>query len=235
MQQLGLPGLTLADASRFDSFWPGPNATALEAVARLAGDGGEPVVFLHGPVNSGKTHLLKAAWRGVHERGLAAAYLPLDEALMLDPALIDGWGELRLVAIDAVERIARYGAWERALFRLAEEVRENGGTLLAAGRRPPDALGLGLPDLASRLAWGPIYSLVPLDDADLCELAAHLARARGLELPDAVARFLVRRISRDPGALADSMVRLDEAALAAQRRLTVPFVREVLFGGAGPR
>lgn len=235
MRQLGLPGLTLADATRFDAFWPGPNAPALEAVARAATGGDEPVLYLHGPAASGKTHLLKAAWREAHERGARAGYLPLDEALMLDPALIDGWGGLRLVAIDSVERIARYGAWERALFRLAEEVRENGGTLLAAGRRPPDALGLDLPDLASRLAWGPIYSLVPLDDADLCELAAHLARARGLELPDAVARFLVRRISRDPGALADSMARLDEAALAAQRRLTVPFVREVLFGGAGPR
>jgi len=233
MRQLGLPGLTLADASRFDAYWPGPNAVALEAVERLAGHGGEPVVFLHGPVNSGKTHLLKAAWREAHERGVAAGYLPLDEALMLDPALIEGWGELRLVALDAVERVAGYDAWERALFRLVEELRENGGSLLAAGLRPPRAIGLALPDLASRLAWGPTYSLVPLDDADLCGLAAHLARARGLELPDAVARFLVRRIARDPGALADSLSRLDEAALAAQRRLTVPFVRSVLFGSDG--
>lgn len=231
MRQLGLPGLTLADATRFDAFWPGPNAPALEAVARAATGGDEPVLYLHGPAASGKTHLLKAAWREAHERGARAGYLPLDEALMLDPALIEGWGTLELVALDALERIAGYAAWELALFRLLEELRERGGHVLAAGRQPPDRLRLGLPDLASRLAWGPVYSLAPLEDAELAALAAHLAHARGLELPETVARFLVRRLAREPGAIATALARLDEAALAAQRRLTIPFVSSVLFAG----
>lgn len=230
MRQLGLPGLTLADATRFDAFWPGPNAAALEAAERAAAGGDEPVLYVHGPAGSGKTHLLKAAWRTAHERGRRAGYLPLGEALMLDPALIEGWGGLEFVALDACERIAGYAAWELALFRLVEESRERGACVLAAGRLPPDRLQLKLPDLASRLAWGPVYSLTPLDDAGLAALAAHLARARGLELPQAVASFLVRRLARDPGALADAIERLDKAALAAQRRLTIPFARSVLLG-----
>lgn len=233
MHQLGLAGLTLADAARFEAFWPGPNAAALEAAVRAARGEGDRMVFLHGPQDSGKTHLLKAAWRGATERGKRAGYLPLDEALMLDPQLIEGWGELDLVCLDALERIARYRAWERALFRLAEELRERGAGLLAAARRPPDQLGLALPDLASRLGWGPVYALAPLDDAGLASLAVHLAQARGLDLPGPVAAFLVRRIERGPAGIARAVERLDEAALAAQRRLTVPFVRETLFGGGG--
>ncbi len=229
MRQLALAGLTLADADRFEDFWPGPNAAAFVAVERLAEGGREPIVFMHGPAGSGKTHLLKAAWRAVRERGARAGYLPLGEAAMLDPELVEGWGGLDFVALDAVDKIAGFTVWERALFRIAEELRERGATLLAAARQPPDALGLELPDLASRLAWGPVYALVPLDDEGLAALAAHLAGARGLELPKAAAAWLVRRLPRDPASIADAVARLDGAALAAQRRLTIPFLRSVFF------
>ncbi|MGH8427064.1 MAG: DnaA regulatory inactivator Hda [Gammaproteobacteria bacterium] len=232
MRQLGLRGLVLADAPNFETFWPGPNADACAAVERIAGGEREPATFLHGPAGAGKTHLLKAAWRAVQERDTRAGYLPLDQALMLDPSLIEGWGGLDFVALDAVERVAGFAVWEQALFRLVEELRERGANLLAASRRPPDGLGLKLPDLASRLAWGPVYALVPLDDAGLAALAVHLAGARGLELPGSVATFLVRRLERKPAVLAAAVARLDEAALAAQRRLSIPFVRSVLFDTA---
>lgn len=230
MRQLALPGLSLANASRFDTFWVGPNVSAYEAVKQAAEGQGDAVVFLHGTQGSGKTHLLRAAWRAATERGTRSGYLPMDQALMLDPALVEGWGALDLVCLDTLERIGRFGAWERALFRLLEELREHNAMVLAAGRHPPDRLGLELADLASRLAWGPVYGLAALDDAELASLAAHLAGTRGLELSQPVADFLVRRIERGPGQIAEAVARLDEAALAAQRRLTIPFVREILFG-----
>lgn len=229
-RQLALPGIALGDVARFDAFWPGPNAAAREAARHAAAGRSDPVVFLHGPSASGKTHLLKAAWRAATERGARSGYLPMDQALMLDPELIDGWGNLDLVCLDALERIAGFWAWERALFRLAEELRERDAILLAAARQPPDRLGLELADLASRLAWGPIYALTPLDDAGLADLAVHLAAARGLELSRPVADFLVHRLQRGPREVVLAMNHLDQAALAAQRRLTVPFIRETLFG-----
>lgn len=229
MEQLALHGLTLADATRFEDFWPGPNADVLAAVERLAHGTREPVAFVHGPGASGKTHLLKAAWRRARERGARAAYLPLGEAAMLDPELVEGWGELDFVAIDAVDRIAGFAAWERALFRMTEALRERRATLLAAARYPPDRLGLELPDLASRLAWGPVYALAPLDDGGLEALAVHLARARGLDLPDSAAAWMVKRLERDPASVNRAVERLDRAALAAKRRLTIPFLREVLL------
>ena len=233
MRQLGLSGLSLATATHFDTFWPGPNQAACAAARESAAGDGERIVFLHGPTGVGKSHLLKAAWRGAHERGATCAYLSFDDAYMLDPDLIEGWGALDFVALDALERIAGYAAWERALFRLLEALRERSAGWLAAGREPPDRLGLELPDLASRLAWGPIYSMQLLDEAELAALAVHVAGTRGLELPETVAQFLVARLARDPEAISEAVARLDEAALAAQRRLTIPFVREALFDAAG--
>ncbi|HEX5314907.1 MAG TPA: DnaA regulatory inactivator Hda [Gammaproteobacteria bacterium] len=229
MRQLGLPGLVLAEAPSLESFWPGANGDAAAAVQQMADGARIPMVFLHGPGGVGKTHLLKAAWRRAQEAGRRGGYLPLEQALMLDPALIEGWGELDFVALDGIEHVAGFALWQRALFRLSEELRERDAGLLVAARHPPDALGLELVDLASRLAWGPVYALAPLDDADLAALAGHLARTRGLKLPDAVANFLVRRIARDPQHVALAIARLDEAALAAQRRLSIPFARSVLL------
>ncbi len=58
-----------------------------------------------------------------------------------------------------------------------------------------------------------------------------MAAQRGLELGPEVAAFLLRRVRRDTHELAALVERLDAAALAAQRALTVPFVREVLEAG----
>jgi DnaA family protein len=51
---------------------------------------------------------------------------------------------------------------------------------------------------------------------------------RGLELPQETARWLQRRFPRDMHSLYGLLDTLDEAAIVAQRRLTVPFIRSVL-------
>jgi len=62
------------------------------------------------------------------------------------------------------------------------------------------------------------------------QLAALRLRAqqRGFELPDETARYLQRRLPRDLRSLFAVLDELDAAALAAQRRLTVPFIKDVL-------
>jgi DnaA family protein len=51
---------------------------------------------------------------------------------------------------------------------------------------------------------------------------------RGFDLPEETLRWLQRRYPRDMHKLYELLDTLDEAALVAQRRLTVPFIREVL-------
>lgn len=114
-------------------------------------------------------------------------------------------------------------------FRSLQSNSESGKTrLLITGDRPPRQLNLGLPDLASRLDWGQIYKLQPLSDEDKLQALQLRARLRGFELPEDVGRFLLKRLDREMRTLFMTLDQLDRASITAQRKLTIPFVKEIL-------
>ena len=69
------------------------------------------------------------------------------------------------------------------------------------------------------------------DEADRAAALQLRAGHRGLDLPDETALYLLRRMPRDMASLYALLDRLDLEALRAKRRLTVPFVRDVLNAG----
>jgi DnaA family protein len=231
--QLAL-NLRLRDDSSFANFLPGRNAevlACLEAIA--AGDpaertGGATSLVLWGARGAGKTHLLEALCRAAGEFGPAAAYVPLEEPRALAPAVFENLEDAPLVCVDDLDRVAGRCEWEAALFALYERLRARGGRLVASAAVAPAALGLALPDLASRLTAGWVYALVPLNDDDKLTALARRAHARGLELPEEVGRYVLTHYARDTHALFALLERADRAALAAQRRLTIPFLRTLL-------
>lgn len=223
MRQLPL-GVRLSDRARLASFAPGPNAEALEAVRVALAAQRRSVLWLWGPAGSGRSHLLQAACAEV----APSAYFPLRELAHLGAAALEGAGGLACIAIDDVGLIAGDPAWELALFYLHRECEAAGARLLLAADTPPALAGFRLPDLASRLAAADIRSLRPLDESAQREALKLRAGLRGLELPEETARYLQRRFPRDMGTLLDLLERLDVAALSAQRRLTVPFIRQAL-------
>ena len=85
--------------------------------------------------------------------------------------------------------------------------------------------------MRTRLASGQIWKLKPLTDEERLEAVQLRVRSRGIKLPEATARFLMRRVRRNPS---DVFILVDQlAALAASRskQLTVPFVRLALREG----
>ena len=119
--------------------------------------------------------------------------------------------------------------WEVAIFDLINRVRETGRTLLImSADQSPANLPVQLPDLASRLTWGEVYQLTPLNDHQKIEVLQKAAYQRGIELPDETANFLFKRLERDMKTLFNALEKLDQASLQAQRKLTIPFVKEIL-------
>lgn len=226
-EQLPLP-LRLSAAARFDNFVAGPNTEAVTAVRHMATEADAAVLFLSGAAGGGKSHLLQAACRQAVAGGADAAYLPFAEWGDLDRGVLEGLEHYALLAVDDLDVIAGRRDWEEALFHLFNRVREAGGRWLSAAYAAPDRLGLCLPELRSRLGWGSVYSLQTVDDAARLQILRVRAHERGLELPEDTAQFLLRRCPRDLPALMALLERLDTASLAAQRRLTVPFVQAVL-------
>lgn len=221
-------GLQLRDSARFDNFLPGPNAGAV-AAARACAGGGEPaLLFVWGAAGSGRSHLLQASCHHAAEAGMPVAFVPLDGEAALAPAMLQGLEQADLVCIDDLDRVAGNPDWERALFGLVNGVLEKQGRLLVSATAPPAECGLELADLQSRLCLSAVFQLQRLDDGQkLSVLQAH-ARARGMELGEEAGRYLLRHARRDMPALLAVLERLDRESLAAQRRLTVPFVRDVL-------
>jgi DnaA family protein len=231
-QQLSL-NLRLKDASSFGNFLAGPNREALEQLraavvqATTQANTKPTMIYLWGVEGAGKTHLLQAACRLAQELGIAPVYIPLADAVALEPSLLEGLEETPLVCLDDVERIAGHAEWEAALFSLVERRRSTGGMLAVGASVPPDRLGLKLPDLASRLAWGTTYAMQPLNDAQKLEAVRLRAQHRGFEMPEDVARYILSRYPRDLPSLFDLLDRIDRASLTQQRRVTIPFLRDL--------
>lgn len=226
-------GLTLRESARFASYFPGQNEEAVNSLRASAEGLGDTLVYLAGASGLGKTHLLQAACQQAADAGRTAVYLPMGHLPGLSPAVLEGLERMALVCLDDVDAIAARADWEHGLFDLFNRLRECGGTLLVTAGKRPDKSGIQLADLVSRLCWGVTYVLKPLDEETLFAAVTYRARARGLELPEDTARFLLRRFPRDLASLCDLLDRLDQASLVARRRLTIPFVKAALAGESG--
>jgi DnaA-homolog protein len=231
MEQLPLR-MQLRESARLASFVVGANAQAYAAL-QASRPAAPLVVWLWGRAGTGKSHLLQAACAAAGGRDEAAAYIDL--ALAPSSALLDGCDTLGLVCLDALDAVAADPVWNAAIFRLHTLMQDGSGRLVIASSAPPASLPFTLPDLRSRLLAADVHQLVELDEAGQCEALRLRAASRGLELSEEAALYLVHRLPRDMHSLFAVLDQLDEASLAAQRKLTVPFLRNALEKGLGDR
>jgi len=227
MTQIPLP-IRLDVHARFSTFVAGENRVVLDHLLGISAGQRAQILWIWGPSSSGKSHLLQALCASENDLGRSTIYLPMKDSGLPGSGVLDGLETLDLVAIDDVEQIAGVSDWEHALFVLYNELLTQEGCLLMTASRPPGVITFSLPDLASRAAGAVVYYLEPLgEDAALVALKEH-ASCRGLELPDTSAHYLMRHVERNMSALCGSLEKLDMASMISQRRLTVPFIRDVL-------
>ncbi|HLS83467.1 MAG TPA: DnaA regulatory inactivator Hda [Arenimonas sp.] len=218
--------LRAAPDQRLDAFHGAPAVVA--AVAAAARGEQADWLYLQGPAGAGKTHLLLAACAEAAQAGRRALYLPLPAVAGQLAGALAGQDTVALACLDGLEGIAGRREAEEALFHFHNRLRAAGGVAVYAATAAPAALGLGLPDLATRLGQCTRLSLLALDEAGRRAVLRARAGRRGLVLDDAALDYLLRRVDRDLASLTALLDRLDRASLAAKRRLTIPFLREQL-------
>ncbi len=183
-------------------------------------------IYLWGLEPCGKTHLLLAATEQCSKRSL---YLPLEELVeTASPEILQSVEQLDLLCIDELDAIAGKADWQEALFHCFNRLQHSGCKLIVAATHNPATITFTLADLKSRMATALVYQLESLDDNGKQEILILQARSRGLELPEDVALHLLRHYSRDIKVLMSVLQRLDEASMVSKRRLTIPFIRQVL-------
>jgi DnaA family protein len=186
------------------------------------------LLYLWGAPGNGKSHLLQGCCQAINATE-SAIYLPLTLLKEWGPQTIDGVEEQTLICIDDIHAIANDSAWEEALFHLYNRIKDSERSLLIiSGNQPPAQINIKLADLRSRLGWGLIIQLNELDDAEKINTLKLHALKRGFYLPESVSQFLINRCSRNMHDLLQLLNRLDDASLAAHRKITIPFVKNIL-------
>jgi DnaA family protein len=220
MDQLALDLLAPPLQPSFDNFVVGRNAEAVAALrALVAGQAAMPAaersLYLWGEAGSGRSHLIRAleqsgAWRWTPE---------------VEP---EGTG---ISVLDGVEALDDAG--QIALFNRLNEVRADARSAsVVTGRSAPAQLVLR-EDLRTRLGWGLVYQLHALSDEEkLAALRAHVY-ARGVHLAEDLLPYLLTHLPRDLRSLTAALDALDAFALARQRALTVPLLKEWLAQAPG--
>ena len=177
--------------NRFADFVSGPNKATVEAMQHMLDEPGSNI-FLSGGEGTGKSHLLNALCHETRERKGRAFYLALKRLPADAIHSLQGLENLDLVCVDDLHVIAGDEAWEEALFHCFNRIREAKGCLLVSSREPLSALKLGLPDLASRLAWGLRLPLLPLEDHDKLAVMKLHSNTLGYSLSDEVLHYLLK-------------------------------------------
>lgn len=216
-RQFTLPLPLPVSSDRADFLEDASNAEALAWLDRPESwPGGRLALF--GPAGVGKSHIARAlaaerGWRLIEGPALRGLPEPAPGGTVLDDA-------------DAV-------ADERSLLHLVNLCAERGEALLLIGRDAPARWPVTLPDLASRLrATTAIGIGCPSDGLLGALLAKHFAD-RQLRVAPEVQTWLLARLSREAGALAEAAARLDRAALVARAPITRALARATLAGWEG--
>jgi len=161
------------------------------------------------------------------ELDIESVYLPLGEAGLEQPGILDDLHGLPLVCVDDIQVVAGQPEWEARLFRLYEGIKDNGMLLIASVAAPGDS-GFAMPDLVSRFQRGLVYAIHSLDHQQRLQVLRQQAQLRGLTISDEVAAFIEKNFPRDLRSLVSLLEQLDHQSLAQQRKITIPFIKSLL-------
>lgn len=218
----------LRDDATFENFYSSDAQEFATQIQLSAAGQGEQSIFISGPLGSGCSHLLQAACHEAESKGLNSVYLPLDELVDYSPAIFESLEGLPLIALDNLQAIIGLPEWEEALFHLFNRVRDSGGRLIFAADQAPDALGVKLPDLSSRLVWGLVYSIEEPGSEFKVSALQYRAKNRGMDMADDVAKYVVKNVKGHMEDMFEVLQKLDNASLSAKKKLSRPFVKSVM-------
>jgi chromosomal replication initiation ATPase DnaA len=174
-------------------------------------------LILHGPAQSGKTHLGQV-WR-LASRADAVVAAELAEVHI---------GRLEACGALLIENLERGVADERLLFHVLNTAREKGLSVLLTTRIPAASLPITLPDLSSRLKAVPATTIQAPDPLLLkAVLVKHFAD-RQLAVEPAIVETIATRMQRSMAMAQTLVAAIDERSLARKRKVTRALVLEVL-------
>jgi DnaA-homolog protein len=194
------------------NFVIGRNAEAINSLTSAIMHPNKPhFIYLWGEKGAGKSHLISALKNALSNASACeptSMRLPEARIFLDDVHLLNNEQQI-------------------TLFNQYNQLKESGGTLICAGLHAPTQMGLR-DDLATRLAWGLVYQLHPLNDDEKAQALKQHALERGMKLPDEVTDYCLRYLRRDLPNLMTTLDALDEWSLTSHKPITVPMLKKLL-------
>lgn len=225
--QIVLP-LGFQEEKTFETYFAGENEAILSILHNAAIGRGEYYIYLWGKSKVGLTHLLHACCYAAKQKGLNAIYGSLNQLTLQNGSLFENLDTTQLVCLDDFDRLAGQLSWEEKFFDFFNRMMDSKKRLILAAKRPPEKLGFHFADIVSRLKSGILFSVQDLNDTEKANALISKARDRGIILTEEIALFILHRFPRDLGTLFQILDRLDHVSLEQKRKLTLPFVRQIM-------
>lgn len=198
-----------------EDFLVAPSNAAAHAIIERWPDWPERLLLLQGPKGAGKSHL-GAIWAA---RSSASIVRRPDR---LDPR---GCAPASCLFVEDCDRA---GYSEDALFHLINRVRETAGWLLISARTSPDAWGLRVKDLLSRLRLAPVAEIGRPDPGLIRAVIVKLFADRQIRIDEDVVSYAALHCEQSLDAVGRFVAAVDNEALASGRRITRPLASRAL-------
>ncbi len=179
-----------------------------------------PVLVLHGPAASGKTHMA-AVWKDMAD----AVWVDAKLLATQDANQISGTG--KNIVIDHLDPWVGDVDSETTLFHLYNQMKDRGGSVLVTMRAAPGQIDFVIPDLSSRMRAAPAVAIQPPDDTLLASLLVKLFSDRQINVAADVIAYMLPRMERSFAAAHHLVERTDHRALSEKKPVTIPLIRHV--------
>lgn len=212
----------------FNTFFPASNQEIIVELKELITGANERQIFLYGDEAQGKSHLLQACCQFAHKKGMNPFYYPFNKKSLPTLSMFEGLEDVKLVCFDDVSEITGDLDWEQTFLNFLNQHLENNNRLILASRSHPQDIEVKLVDLKNRLNAGLTLKLKPLEEAEIIAALIHKASYMGITISHKVGHFLVTHYASDMPSMWVLLGQLDKATLSAQRKLTIPFLKQLL-------
>ena len=183
------------------------------------------VQFIDDLGSNGKSYLLQAICNDFSNSNNSSIYIPMEEAINLDPSILEGVSELNLICIDDVDLINNRREWEIALFNLINECYEKECFLLLSGSiNKLEAI----PDLVSRIKKMETLRLEAINDDELLEATQAISKNLNIEISDKNMNYLINNSKRDIKTIFRTLSQLERESLERKKSIGLNLIKEVI-------
>ena len=181
-------------------------------------------IFIDDLGSNGKSYLLQAICNDFSNSNNSSIYIPMHEAINLEPSILEGVSQLNLICIDDVDLINKR-EWEIALFNLINECYEKECYLLLSGSISELE---AIPDLVSRIKKMETLRLEAINDDELLEATQAISKNLNIEISDKNMTYLINNSKRDIKTIFMTLSQLEKESLERKKSIGLNLIKEVI-------